>query len=159
MQARHRVARGGGYTLEPWEVLPKSLCSCFSCELPTVGHAPSGNLRWTDCSDTRDFALNKRMFHGNTCSKELLELRGFFPFQLHFLFAEFSSRKSSLLCTANACIHIYIIFHHILAKLLFSYDKYKQSLSYLALIFKNFTLQWKQGWIAPAKAVLVSCAI
>lgn len=77
--------------------------------------------------------------------------RAFFPFQLHFLFAEFSSRKSSFLCTTNACICIYIIFYYVLAKLLFSYDKYMQSLSYLALIFKILTLPWKQRWIVPAK--------
>lgn len=86
-------------------------------------------------------------------------MRRYFLFQLHFLFAEFSSRKSSLLCTASAYIRIYIIFYHILAKLLFSHDKYMQSLAYLALIFKNLTLQWKKGWIVPAKAVLVSCAV
>lgn len=145
--------------MELWEVLPKSCCSCFSSELPTLGHAPSGSPRWTDCSDVTDFAWGKRMFHGNTGRTELLDMRGFFPFQLQLLFADFSSRKSSLLCTKNACICIYIIFYHILTKLLFSYDKYMQSLSYLVLILKNLTLEWKQGRIVPANAVLVSCAL
>lgn len=35
-QCRHgsEVAGGGGYTLEPWEVLPKSCCSCSALDFP-----------------------------------------------------------------------------------------------------------------------------
>lgn len=121
---------------------------------PTLGHAQGAHNGQT-AQMWQIFHRVKRNVSWQH-STELLEMKGS-SFSVAFFICWILSRKSSLLCTANAYICIYIIFYDILAKLLFSYDKYMQSLSYLVLIFKNLALQWKQGWIVPAKAVLISC--